>query len=101
MTDEELIADFVKAERTPGAVRIMVADISWPSPSQPETTWQEVGSLPATATDEEIATARQQAVTDTRYFAMCGTCREKQPVGWMHDDSICQSCASRDHGILY
>lgn len=101
MSDDQLVLEFTRVERSIGAVRIMVADIAWPSPSQPETTWEEVTRLLDTAMDTDIANAQQQAVADTRYFAMCGTCREKQPVGWMHDDNTCESCASRDHGILY
>ena len=101
MTDGQLISDFTRIDRSPDAVQVMVADISWPSPSQPETTWHAVANLPADATDEETSAAQNRALADIRYFATCRTCREKQPAGWMHDESICQSCASRDLGIVY
>ena len=101
MNTDELIAEFLKVDRTPELIRILVADTSWPSPSQPETAWRLHAKLPANASEAEIRQAQESALQDTLYFATCGTCRERQPAGWMHDDHICQSCATRDLGIVY
>ena len=34
-------------------------------------------------------------------FRRCEECGESNPPGWMHDVSICQSCAERCHGVVY
>jgi hypothetical protein len=38
---------------------------------------------------------------DPRLFRSCTHCGEKNPVGWMHSDTICQACAETDLGVVY
>jgi hypothetical protein len=34
-------------------------------------------------------------------FRTCGQCGETTPPEWMHDESICMSCASSHFGVVY
>lgn len=101
MTDDELIAEFIRAERRNQVLQISLAHIEWPSPEEPKTTWRVVTRLQADASEEEIRQAIGTVLSDKRYFMTCGECGKKQPKGCMDDGEICQSCASKNHGVVY
>jgi hypothetical protein len=67
----------------------------------PVTDWVAVRTLPSDSPAETINTQVRQALDDTDYFAVCAECQNRVPVGRMHDTDICQSCAERNHGVVY
>jgi hypothetical protein len=101
MTEAEVIAEFTKTTRRPDGIRIVVAFIDWPSPAEPRTRWHVVTRLPTETPERNITAARNALLKNRRYFRLCNTCGETNPIGWMHDDHICQSCAEKDLGVVY
>ncbi|NEX89522.1 hypothetical protein G4923_12530 [Aeromonas rivipollensis] len=53
------------------------------------------------ATPQEIEKAINQLLNNRRYFDICGRCRKLKPVGLMHGDFACQSCAEKFLDIVY
>ena len=101
MNDTELLKDFVRVERTGKQVQILVRKIRWEGPHTPIHTWVVGKSLPATASESEIENATVGILRDPRYFQACLESRERKPLGWMHDQSICQGCAVTNHGVVH
>ena len=93
MDDEELIKEFIRAERRGNGVKITVCEIEWPTPSEPVPHWTVVTQLPLDASEVQIDTAVRAVLVDSRFFGVCATCRERNPNGWMHDDAVCQGCS--------
>jgi hypothetical protein len=57
--------------------------------------------LSATATEAEVNAASANVLDDVRYFRVCQECEQRNSVGWMDDDRICQGCAASNHGVVY
>jgi len=93
MDDEELIKQFIRTERGEDGIVITASEIEWPTPSEPLSHWTVVTQLPLDASEAQIDTAVRAVLVDSRFFGVCGTCRERKPNGWMHDDAVCQSCS--------
>ena len=47
---------------------------------------------------EAVLAARAERVAR---FRVCAECGERNPPEWMHNDALCQTCASRNHGVAY
>jgi hypothetical protein len=101
MTDRELRKEFIRIEKTQNEVQILVHEIRWDGPHTPIHTWAVGKSLPATASDTEIENAAVSILRDDRYFRACLECGECKPIGWMHNERICQGCAVANHGIVH
>ena len=101
MTDRELRKEFIRIEKTPNEVQIMVHEIRWEGPHTPIHTWAVGKNLPAAASEAAIENAKAGILEDHRYFRTCLECGERKPVGWMFNESICQECAQASHGIVY
>ncbi len=99
MTDEEIKREFIRV--APSGRRVQVAMISWNGPHTPSTEWVNFRSIPENTTPDEIEKAMNQALARKSYFLRCQTCKQLNPLGWMHDDRICQGCAERDLGVDY
>ena len=90
MDDEELIKQFIRTERGEDGVVITVCEIEWPTPSEPVSHWTVVSLLPLDASEAQVDKAVRSVLVDSRFFGVCATCRERNPNGWMHDDTVCQ-----------
>ena len=101
MTIRELVDEFTDARPTVSGIAIRVRRISWPLPYEPRSRWCRVKLLPADADETTVMDARRSVLLDARHFAVCGECRQRRPVGWMSDARLCQSCAERNHGVVY
>ncbi len=101
MNNRELQQEFVRVERTEKNVRILVREIRWDGPATPVSTWEIAKSLPDTASKPTIEKATAGILQDRRYFRVCLECGERNPVGWMRDECICQGCAEANHGVVY
>ena len=97
MDDEELIKEFIRAERRGNGVEITIREIEWPTPSDPVSHWTCAIQLPVDASEEQIDTAVRSVLDDQRFFSVCARCRERNPNGWMHDAEVCQGCS----GAIY
>ena len=90
MDDEELIKQFIRTERGEDGVVITVCEIEWPTPSEPVSHWTIVSLLSLDASEAQVDRAVRSVLVDSRFFGVCATCRERNPNGWMHDDTVCQ-----------
>lgn len=97
MTDDEILAEFVRVEGS----KLMAASISWPDPGTPEMKWEIVGELPDGLPQQEVDAAKAKVLTDSRYFDRCSRCGELKPLGWMHEPGFCQGCAEQQLGIVH
>ena len=79
----------------------MVKTISRPGPGTPRETWTVATVLPPNAAPSAVRTAKEQALVDPRFFAVCKKCGELQPTGYMCGDEFCQSCAVQNHGVVF
>ena len=93
MVDEELIKQFIRTERGEDGVVITVCEIEWPTPSEPVSHWTIVSLLSLAASEAQVDRAVRSVLVDSRFFGVCATCRERNPNGWMHDDTVCQGCS--------
>ena len=93
MDDEELIKQFIRTERGEDGVVITVSEIEWPTPDWPVSHWTFVSRLPLDASEAQVDRAVRSVLSDSRFFGVCATCRERNPNGWMHDATVCQSCS--------
>ena len=93
MDDEELIKQFIRTERGEDGVEITVCEIEWPTPSDPVSHWTVMSQLPLDASEVQIDTAVRSVLVDSRFFGVCAPCRERNPNGWMYDDTVCQGCS--------
>jgi hypothetical protein len=101
MNDRELRKEFVRVDQTQKRVQVLVRKIRWHGPHTPVSTWEIAKSLPDTASKPTIEKATAGILQDRRYFRVCLECGERNPVGWMRDESICQGCGQVNHGIVY
>ena len=93
MDDEELIKQFIRTERGEDGVVITVSEIEWPTPDWPVSHWTFVSLLPLDVTEAQVDRAVRSVLADSRFFGVCATRRERNPNGWMHDDTVCQGCS--------
>ena len=101
MTDKEILNELTDAQPRPNGIAIRVCWITWPHPHEPKTHWHTVAMLLGDAKSRDTVKERRKLLDNKRYFGVCTECRERNPIGWMHDDAICQSCAESNHGIVY
>ena len=101
MTDRELREEFVRVEKTENGVQILVREIRWDGPHTPISTWVVGKSLPATASEADVEKATSRILEEDGCFQVCNECGERKPLGWMHDETICQGCAVANHGVVH
>ena len=100
MDRDQLRRDFVTVDRSDEAVVVRVRQIEWSGPHDPYITFhQEL--CDAEITDAEIEALIERLLADDRFFGKCEECSEWNPRGWMHGQNLCQSCAQRNHGVVY
>lgn len=101
MSEEEVIEEFIKVYKDRDQVRFYVRRIDWDGPHTPITTTVNVSSFDGEMDDEAIRAEVMRISKDSKHFRRCKECGERNPFGWMHDSKICQSCAERNHGVVY
>ncbi len=101
MDDRDLIQRFIKIEPELDGINVLVCKIGWRDSHTPISIWELVAKLKADVSSAEIDAQVHQALNNKEYFQVCKECRERNPCGWMHSKSICQSCAERHHGIIH
>ena len=98
---KSLVDTFIRQQFVGKVIQLSVRKVLWRGSHSPESEWVSVTTLPADVSPEAIQDAIDTILLDDRFFSECQECRRRQPVGWMHSDSLCQSCAERNHGVVY
>jgi hypothetical protein len=98
MTDHEIKLEFIRL--SPDGSRLQVKTISCDG-HVPTDTWVDYEPIPEDASPADIDAAMNKALADKRYFRRCQKCQTLNPIGWMEDSRICQSCAEQYLGVVY
>jgi hypothetical protein len=101
MNQQQIIKEFIKVEKGNTSTKLFVKEIKWESPHTPTEDWiliSEVGFYADKAKVDEMIKA---ILMNEKYFKTCEECDEINPDGWMHDNKICQGCATKHHGVVY
>lgn len=62
--------------------------------------WVPLIALPIDTPLERVQKQAASVIQRKRYFAICQECSERNPQGWMHAATQCQSCAEKP-GVVY
>lgn len=120
---KEIKRNHIRLRANEQGLWLEVEAIDWISSYEPVSSWTPVKQLGAPPAPEEfgehlilpilddspnwvvspheIEKAIDQLLANRRYFQICGRCRHLHPVGHMHDDFACQSCAEKNLGVVY
>ena len=101
MTKQELINKFITILNTDNGIEIWVETIHWNGPHTPVSKKDKWLELKPESTEKEAEQSIDSLLGDTDYFGFCVECREHNPAGWMHEVDLCQSCAERNHRVVY
>lgn len=101
MNNKKLLAEFTRVVETPDGSCLECLVISWPHPSRPSSRWKKVKTLPTGSTAEEIGAAQRLLLQDPRFFNVCKMCHERNPLGWMCQDDVCQACAAGRLDVVF
>jgi hypothetical protein len=101
MTDEEITKDFIRVDRAEDGAEFFVCSISWDEPHTPVASWSLVSTFAGEVTNERIEAEVSRILSDRKHFARCAECSDLNPLGFMHDEQICQSCAQGKHRAIY
>lgn len=99
--DQKIVSEFVRAVRSEKALTVVVNTVDWDDPGTPKPKWQVACELPVDSSEEDTEKTKLTILSDSRFFNICTECSERNPIGWMHDGSICQSCAEQNHGVVH
>ena len=99
--DADLIKHCIRTTHYPDKIVIEVEVISWPHPHEPESEWVQVVDLPAGADQADIDKAVIKVLHRRKFFKVCKECGERKPTGLMWEDTICQGCGEKNHGVCY
>lgn len=98
---DELVAEFIQVSERESDIGVLVREIHWHGSHAPYSEWEEALVLPKDAGPAEIEVAVLAVLEDSRYFAVCAECGKRQPVGWMDEPELCQSCNERNDGVVH
>jgi len=101
MTDQEIIDEFIEVIEEDAMTRFTVKIIEWPHPAEPVSRPSVVSEVKGRLSPEQIDKEKLRISRMRRYFRRCVECKQLNPVGWMLDTKICQSCASKNHGVVF
>jgi len=101
MTESELLKEFIRVEKTTRFARILVCEIEWDGPEKPLSRWVVGKTLRAEAAVVDIQHEAMEMLQDPRFFGVCEECGERNPNGLMLDEEICQSCAVKNHHVVF
>jgi len=95
------INQFIRITRFNDTVEIQVCMIKWPHPHTPKSTWHTIHKLDGFTSQEVIDELVEKIFLDKRYFKICNECDQRNPIGHMHSNNVCQGCAEQNHGIVH
>jgi len=100
MNIEEIIDEHIRVIRD-SEIIIQILVIKWPSPDQPKMSWKPVKTLPITLTEDQLQAEIHSIANNSKYFPICISCGERNSLGHMLYSGTCQSCAEKNHGIVF
>jgi hypothetical protein len=101
VNDQRLIQEFIRVEEQLREIRIYVRMIRWSGPCTPISEWVIAKTCPLGTSSVVIEEDIMKLLVDQRFFGVCEECHDRKPSGRMHGTTLCQSCASQNHGVVY
>lgn len=114
---DEIKKEYIRIGASRNGLQLEVRCINWEGPHTPVSNWVVVKRFDNVIPDEnrcyeidsseialsayELEKAISKVLNSSRYFQICGRCRTLNPGGHMHDDFMCQGCASKFLGNVY
>jgi len=92
---------------SPTTVTVEAYAARWNGPHELVTAGRQVGVFPLPTADEPgLLAAVKAAIGQARAIRLatyrtCTHCGQTNPPEWMHDQTVCQTCAERDLGVVY
>jgi len=78
-----------------------VGVVTWPEVHTPGLAWKTFRQWKTQPDASRTCRAQAAALRQSRFFRTCSSCHEITNAGHMADVETCQSCASREFGVLY
>ncbi|MFT7620611.1 MAG: hypothetical protein ACI97A_004268 [Planctomycetota bacterium] len=97
MTDDELTEKFVRID----GLSLEVLMISWDGPHSPISEWRQAETLEPDPSQAKIDRAVKAVLSNPNFFRVCYMCEQRNPVGWMHSEDVCQGCAENHLGVVH
>ena len=101
MKQEDLIRDYTRVEYRENEIAIQVAWLIWKGSHNSRLHWHTVKRISQKADARQVNESIKTLLSNKRYFAICRDCEEKKVIGHMCDADICQSCAEKNHGVVF
>ena len=101
MNSQEILSLFVRTSKTKCSTVVEVAQIEWEGPHTPITKWSMYKELSHDVTESDLIRTKNTLLKDSKYFLTCDVCNRLNPRGWMHNDTMCDSCAETELGIVH
>lgn len=92
---------FFQCVEADGHWEFQVGVIAWDGSHTPRTDWKKFRSWHTQPDATQLVDARTAALKNPRFFRTCTQCGELNNAGHMHDQDICQGCATRYLGAIY
>jgi hypothetical protein len=101
MNQQQITKEFIKIEKGHTSMKLFVKEIVWEGPHTPTENWILISKVGSDVDKPKVDEMVRAILMNEKYFKTCGECGEIKPDGWMHDNKICQGCATKNHGVVY
>ncbi len=101
MTAQEIAKEFIRVTYRRNSIEFRVKDIFRDGPAHPYSTWELSSRIDGPISEKQITDEIERILHNKRHFRTCEECGDLNPIGWMNDERICQSCAERNHGVVH
>ena len=98
---QKLVKEFIRVDRSQSSVKILVREIHWEGPYTSKSTWTVCATIESSAHQDKIDREIGGLLKSKKFFSVCSECEVRKPNGLMCDDDICQSCAEKNHGVVF
>lgn len=99
--EAELLADFTRVIASDGEYCFEVGIVQWRSSYESSLIWKRFRRWVRAPSAERVRAAQVKALQQRRFFQLCERCGERNNVGHMYSDEICQTCAERYLGVVH
>lgn len=95
------LEQYFRCMKTEQGWEFQVGVVTWPEVYTPDLVWKTFRLWKTQPDASRTGRARAAALRQPRFFCTCLLCHETLNVGHMEDAKTCQSCASRELGVVY
>jgi len=93
--------EYFRCVKTEQGWEFQVGVVTWPEAHMPTLAWKTFRLWKTQPDASRTCRAQAAVLRQPRFFRTCSSCHEITNAGQMDDAVTCQSCASREFGVLY